>query len=126
MKTDSSNHEKAVRDKNGRSWEKLGEENVKGISPAMSTIMFLLMVGALIAVAFVGISNALGLSPAITAGAVISGAYFVYFLYCIFNFINPILAMIFGFVGINVQRLDPEVSLPHQPLAEVTIVGQDK
>ncbi len=115
-----------VAHKNGHSWEKLGEEIVKGISVAMSAIMILLMVGALIGVwnmsgtiatmvyygvkyidpswfyfaaallcgmvgivtgsswttaatlgvAFIGMANAIGASPAITAGAVISGAYF--------------------------------------------------
>lgn len=115
-----------VAHKNGHSWEKLGEEIVKGISLAMSAIMILLMVGALIGVwnmsgtiatmvyygikyidpswfylaaalltgivglvtgsswttaatlgvAFVGMANAIGASTAITAGAVISGAYF--------------------------------------------------
>ena len=39
-----------VAHKNGHSWEKLGEEIVKGISLAMSAIMILLMVGALIGV----------------------------------------------------------------------------
>ena len=115
-----------VAHKNGHSWERLGEEVVKGISLAMSAIMILLMVGALIGVwnmsgtiatmvyygvkyidpsmfyfaaalltgivgivtgsswstaatlgvAFMGMSAAIGASPAITAGAVISGAYF--------------------------------------------------
>jgi Na+:H+ antiporter, NhaC family len=115
-----------VAHKNGHSWERLGEEIVKGISVAMSAIMILLMVGALIGVwnmsgtiatmvyygvkyidpswfyfaaallcgivgivtgsswttaatlgvAFVGMANAIGASTAITAGAVISGAYF--------------------------------------------------
>jgi NhaC family Na+:H+ antiporter len=115
-----------VAHKNGHSWEKLGEEIVKGISVAMSAIMILLMVGALIGVwnmsgtiatmvyygikyidpswfylaaallcgivgivtgsswttaatlgvAFIGMANAIGASTAITAGAVISGAYF--------------------------------------------------
>lgn len=115
-----------VAHKNGHSWEKLGEEIVKGISLAMSAILILLMVGALIGiwnmsgtiatmvyygikyidpawfylaaalltgliglvtgsswttaatlgVAFVGMANAIGASTAITAGAVISGAYF--------------------------------------------------
>ncbi len=116
----------AVAHKNGHSWEKLGEEVVKGISLAMSAILILLMVGSLIGVwnmsgtiatmvyygvkyvdpswfylaaalltgivglvtgsswstaatlgvAFIGMANAIGASPAITAGAVISGAYF--------------------------------------------------
>jgi Na+:H+ antiporter, NhaC family len=115
-----------VAHKNGHSWERLGEEVVKGISLAMSAILILLMVGALIGVwnmsgtiatmvyygvkyidpswfylatalltgivglvtgsswttaatlgvAFIGMANAIGASPAITAGAVISGAYF--------------------------------------------------
>ena len=115
-----------VAHKNGHSWEKLGEEIVKGISLAMSAIMILLMVGALIGVwnmsgtiatmvyygikyidptwfylaaalltgligivtgsswttaatfgvAFIGMARAIGASEAITAGAVISGAYF--------------------------------------------------
>ena len=115
-----------VAHKNGHSWEKLGEEIVKGISIAMSAIMILLMVGALIGiwnmsgtistmvyygvkyidpswfylaaalltglvgivtgsswttaatlgVAFIGMANTIGASTAITAGAVISGAYF--------------------------------------------------
>lgn len=116
----------AVAHKNGHSWQVLGEEVVKGISLAMSAIMILLMVGALIGVwnmsgtiativyygiqyinptwfylaaalltgmvglvtgsswttaatlgvAFIGMSKAIGASPEITAGAVISGAYF--------------------------------------------------
>jgi NhaC family Na+:H+ antiporter len=115
-----------VAHKNGHSWERLGEEIVKGISLAMSAILILLMVGALIGVwnmsgtiatviyygikyidptwfylaaalltgiiglvtgsswttaatiglAFIGMSKAIGASPSITAGAVISGAYF--------------------------------------------------
>jgi NhaC family Na+:H+ antiporter len=115
-----------VAHKNGHSWQRLGEEIVKGISIAMSAIMILLMVGALIGVwnmsgtiatmvyygvkyidpswfylaaavlcglvgivtgsswttaatlgvAFIGMANTLGASTAITAGAVISGAYF--------------------------------------------------
>ncbi len=115
-----------VAHKNGHSWQRLGEETVKGISIAMSAIMILLMVGALIGiwnmsgtiatmvyygvkyidpswfylaaallcglvgivtgsswttaatlgVAFIGMANTLGASTAITAGAVISGAYF--------------------------------------------------
>src|SRR4051812_45356573 len=39
-----------VAHKNGHSWQRLGEETVKGISLAMSAIMILLMVGALIGV----------------------------------------------------------------------------
>src|SRR5512139_2976196 len=115
-----------VAHKNGHPWEKLGQEIVKGISLAMTAILILLMVGALIGVwnmsgtiatmvyygvkyidpswfylaaalltgivgivtgsswttaaalgvAFIGMANTIGASPAITAGAVISGAYF--------------------------------------------------
>ncbi len=115
-----------VAHKNGHTWEKLGEEIVQGISLAMSAILILLMVGALIGiwnmsgtiatvvyfgvkyidpswfyfsaalltgligivtgsswttaatigVAFIGMATAIGASTAITAGAVISGAYF--------------------------------------------------
>ena len=115
-----------VAHKNGHTWERLGEEIVKGISLAMSAIMILLMVGALIGVwnmsgtiatmvyygvkyidpswfyfaaalltgivgivtgsswstaatlgvAFIGMAGAIGADTAITAGAVISGAYF--------------------------------------------------
>ena len=115
-----------VAHKNGHSWQTLGEEIVKGISLAMSAILILLMVGALIGiwnmsgtiatmvyygvkyidpawfyfatallcgivgivtgsswttaatlgVAFMGMGAAIGASPAITAGAVISGCYF--------------------------------------------------
>lgn len=111
---------------NGHSWARLADEVVKGISLAMTAILILLMVGALIGVwnmsgtiatvvyygiqyidptwfylatalltgaigivtgsswttaatvgvAFVGIARAIGASEAITAGAVISGAYF--------------------------------------------------
>jgi NhaC family Na+:H+ antiporter len=39
---------------------------------------------------------------------------FVYLPYCFFNFINFFLGLIYGFTGINVQRLDPE----SQPVAE--------
>ena len=39
-----------VAHKNGHPWERLGEEGVKGISLAMSAIMILLMVGALIGI----------------------------------------------------------------------------
>jgi NhaC family Na+:H+ antiporter len=39
-----------VAHKNGHSWERLGEEIVKGISLAMNAILILLMVGALIGI----------------------------------------------------------------------------
>jgi NhaC family Na+:H+ antiporter len=40
---------------------------------------------------------------------------FVYFPYCFFNLINPILGMIAGFTGFNVQRLAEE----DQPAEEI-------
>ncbi len=48
---------------------------------------------------------------------------FVYFPYCFFNFLNPILGLIYGFVGINVQHLaieeQPELEeLPQAPLVD--------
>jgi len=51
---------------------------------------------------------------------------FVYFPYCFFNFLNFLLGMVYGFAGINVQRLDPEKPLPAEPLAEVPMVVQDR
>jgi Na+/H+ antiporter NhaC len=168
--------------KNGHSWERLGEEIVKGISLAMSAILILLMVGALIGVwnmsgtiATVMLTSIgfniiagdqyiaivlparmfmveflqRGLHPETLATAVENsgtvtspmiswnscGAYmsatlgvstFTYFPYCFFNFINPILAMIFGFVGINVQRLKEEEPLPNEPMETVPLVALDK
>lgn len=51
---------------------------------------------------------------------------FIYFPYCFFNFLNFILGMIYGFVGINVQRLGPEQPLPAEPLVEAPLVVQDR
>jgi NhaC family Na+:H+ antiporter len=51
---------------------------------------------------------------------------FLYFPYCFFNFINPILAMIFGFVGINVQRLQPEVQPALETLKQAPLVDLSK
>jgi NhaC family Na+:H+ antiporter len=50
---------------------------------------------------------------------------FVYFPYCFFNLLNPILGLIYGFAGINIQRLDPENypaadSLPQPPLVDLS------
>ena len=54
---------------------------------------------------------------------------FVYFPYCFFNLINPIFGMIYGFVGINVQRLAPEeqpalADLPQAPLVDQNEVAK--
>ena len=51
---------------------------------------------------------------------------FVYLPYCIFNFANFLLGLIYGFVGINIMRLEPEQPLPAEPLAEVPLVVQDR
>jgi NhaC family Na+:H+ antiporter len=51
---------------------------------------------------------------------------FVYFPYCFFNFLNFILGMVYGFVGINIMRLPSDEALPAEPLAVVPMVVQDK
>ena len=58
------------------------------------------------------------LIPWNSCGAYMSAALgvstFVYLPYCFFNFLNFLLGMIFGFVGINVMRLEPEEQLYRQ------------
>lgn len=70
------------------------------------------------------------LIPWNSCGAYMSAALgvstFTYFPYCFFNFLNFLLGLIYGFVGINVQRLGAEEPLPAEPLAEVPLVLQDK
>jgi Na+:H+ antiporter, NhaC family len=51
---------------------------------------------------------------------------FVYFPYCFFNFINPLLGLIYGFAGINVMRLEPDAPLPSKALELVPLVDQSK
>jgi NhaC family Na+:H+ antiporter len=51
---------------------------------------------------------------------------FTYFPYCFFNFINPILAMIFGFTGVNVQRLKPEDQPGLENLRQAPLVDLGK
>jgi NhaC family Na+:H+ antiporter len=51
---------------------------------------------------------------------------FVYLPYCFFNFLNFILGMVYGFVGINIMRLQPEALLPAEPLIEAPMTIQDK
>ena len=67
------------------------------------------------------------LIPWNSCGAYMSAALgvstFVYLPYCFFNFLNFILGMIYGFVGINIMRLQPEAALPAEPLAEIPMVG---
>jgi NhaC family Na+:H+ antiporter len=68
------------------------------------------------------------LIPWNSCGAYMSAALgvstFVYFPYCFFNFLNFLLGLIYGFVGINVQRLEPEKQplpelLPQAPLVDL-------
>ena len=51
---------------------------------------------------------------------------FVYFPYCFFNFLNFILGMVYGFVGINIMRLPSDAATPAEPLAVIPLVVQDK
>jgi len=51
---------------------------------------------------------------------------FVYFPYCFFNLLNPILALIAGFTGFNVQRLAPEAQPAEVTLLQVPLVDQRK
>jgi NhaC family Na+:H+ antiporter len=51
---------------------------------------------------------------------------FVYFPYCFFNFLNFLLGLIYGFVGINVQRLEPDQPPPAEPLPQVPLVDLSK
>jgi NhaC family Na+:H+ antiporter len=51
---------------------------------------------------------------------------FVYFPYCYFNFLNPILGVIYGFAGINVQRLPAEDQPDAETLAEPPPVDLQK
>jgi hypothetical protein len=43
-----------------------------------------------------------------------------------FNFLNPILGLIYGFAGINVQRLTPENQPAVEALPQVPLVDQLK
>ena len=51
---------------------------------------------------------------------------FVYFPILLFNFLNFILGMVYGFVGINIMRLPADEALPAEPLAAIPPVIQDK
>ncbi len=67
------------------------------------------------------------LIPWNSCGAYMSAALgvstFVYFPYCYFNFLNPILGLVYGFAGINVQRLAPEEMAGADDLAEGAAVA---
>ena len=56
------------------------------------------------------------LIPWNSCGAYMSAALgvstFVYLPYCFFNFLNFLLGMIYGFVGINIMRLQPDAAPP--------------
>jgi len=70
------------------------------------------------------------LIPWNSCGAYMSAALgvstFVYLPYCFFNFLNFLLGMIYGFVGINIMRLPADASLPVEPLADIPTVVQDR
>jgi NhaC family Na+:H+ antiporter len=51
---------------------------------------------------------------------------FVYLPYCFFNLLNPILALIGGFVGFNVQRLEPEAQPAEESLRVPPLVDLSK
>jgi Na+:H+ antiporter, NhaC family len=70
------------------------------------------------------------LIPWNSCGAYMSAALgvstFVYFPYCFFNILNFALGMIYGFVGINIQRLGPEEQPPQESLAQAPLVDLNK
>lgn len=70
------------------------------------------------------------LIPWNSCGAYMSAALgvstFVYLPYCYFNFLNFLLGLIYGFLGINIMKLDPDQALPGEPLANVPMVVQDR
>ncbi|RPI28065.1 MAG: Na+/H+ antiporter NhaC, partial [Chloroflexota bacterium] len=51
---------------------------------------------------------------------------FIYFPYCFFNFINFLLGLIYGFMGINIQRLEPDQQPPLDRIVEVPLVDLGK
>ena len=70
------------------------------------------------------------LIPWNSCGAYMSAALgvstFVYFPYCFFNFLNPLLGLVYGFAGINVQRLAPEDQPELEQLPQAPLVDQMK
>src|SRR6478752_6245169 len=68
--------------KNGHSSTRVREAAIGGISSALSAVFILLAIGsswttaATLGVAFIALAPLVGADPVITAGAVISGAYF--------------------------------------------------
>ncbi len=51
---------------------------------------------------------------------------FTYLPYCFFNLINPLLALIYGFAGINIQHLDAESQPSPDSLRQAPLVVLDK
>lgn len=51
---------------------------------------------------------------------------FVYLPYCFFNFLNPLLGLIYGFAGFKVMRLDEESWSETEAVAQVPLVDQTK
>jgi NhaC family Na+:H+ antiporter len=70
------------------------------------------------------------LIPWNSCGAYMSAALgvstFTYFPYCFFNFLNFFLGLIYGFLGINVQRLEPEKQVPVELLPQAPLVALNK
>ena len=70
------------------------------------------------------------LIPWNSCGAYMSAALgvstFVYFPYCFFNFLNPVLGLVYGFVGINVQHLTEQDQIVAETMTDVPLVDQRK
>ena len=70
------------------------------------------------------------LIPWNSCGAYMSAALgvstFVYFPYCFFNFLNPILGLVYGFVGINVQHLAEQEQIASAAVKDAPLVDQRK
>jgi NhaC family Na+:H+ antiporter len=70
------------------------------------------------------------LIPWNSCGAYMSAALgvstFVYFPYCFFNFLNFLLGLIYGFLGINIMRLEPEQQPPLEGLRQAPLVDLSK
>ncbi len=67
------------------------------------------------------------LIPWNSCGAYMSAALgvstFIYFPYCFFNFLNFLLGLIYGFLNINITRLEPEKQPPVPELAPAPLIG---
>jgi NhaC family Na+:H+ antiporter len=69
------------------------------------------------------------LVPWNTCGAYISGVLGVptasYFPYCFFNFLSPILDVLYGFIGFKVPSITPETQIPESERGQETIATTD-